>query len=131
VPVKWCIGFFVMRICRRPGCTALVKRGYCAEHQPDKRIPWKKLDDRKPQWKKDFYSSAKWTQCSILHRTREPLCRQCKTEGTITVAEITHHNPELEELIRLGKDPYADKYLESICHEHHQNELRKKRYAHQ
>jgi 5-methylcytosine-specific restriction enzyme A len=120
-----------MKICRKAGCNALTNEPYCEKH---KRIPeerqreaWRKLDEKKTDDAKRFYRSLRWTQASILHRGREPLCRRCRREGIITVATITHHNPDREILISRGIDLCDDRYLESICMEHHQEELRKKR----
>jgi hypothetical protein len=127
--VHW---FFIMamKICRRPGCTELVLRGYCAKHKQDPRECWKKLDAKKSPDAKEFYSSAAWTKVSIRHKAIEPLCRRCKAEGIISVVEIVHHNPSREELIRTGRSPLDDKWLESVCFNHHQGELRGKRRAH-
>jgi 5-methylcytosine-specific restriction protein A len=123
-----------LRICRKPGCTALVHSGYCDKHrhiqQDRKRQSWEQLNNRKTQEAKDFYSSARWTKCSVIHRAREPLCRRCRAQGMIRVADLTHHNPDRETLIAQGLNPFDDKYLESICSEHHQEELRNKRHAH-
>jgi 5-methylcytosine-specific restriction protein A len=120
-----------LRICRKPGCTTLVREGYCEKHrhipQEQKRQAWDELNKNKPEWKRRFYASAEWTRCSIIHRAREPLCRRCKGDGMITVAEMVHHNPDLDTLMEQGLNPLDDKYLESICFNHHQEELRKKR----
>ena len=120
-----------LRICRKPGCTILVKDGYCNKHryvlQENQRNSWSELDKRKTDEAKKFYSSSRWTQCSIIHRVREPLCRRCKKKGIIKVAEMVHHNPSREILVARELNPFDDQWLESLCFDCHQEELRKKR----
>ena len=68
-----------------------------------------------------------WTLASKRHRAKEPLCRQCKREGIISKGELVHHNPPLDELKARGLNPLDDKYLETLCFNCHQKELRRKR----
>jgi hypothetical protein len=121
------------KICRKIGCNVLTDEAYCEKHnripEEQKHESWRRLDDKKTNDAKKFYQSLRWTQASILHREREPLCRRCREKGMITVATITHHNPDREILIERGIDPCDDRFLESICSNHHQEELRKKRNA--
>jgi len=121
-----------LKPCKQPGCPALVTTGYCDHHAPSPeatRERFKALDDRMDPEIKRFYHGARWTAVSLLHRAKEPLCRSCKKEGRIVCGELTHHNPPLEELLREGKDPYADVYLEASCTPCHMRELNKKRYS--
>lgn len=121
-----------LRICRKSGCTELVKEGYCNKHQhltrERQRDSWSELDKRKTDEARRFYSGPRWTRCSVRHRAREPLCQRCKADGIIKVAEIVHHNPSRETLIDQDKNPYDDQYLESLCFNCHQEELRKRKY---
>lgn len=114
------------------GCRNLVHGpGYCPEHAPaaeaEAKARFKSLDNRVPEHLRAFYRSARWTAVSALHRQRKPLCRRCKSEGRIVCGELAHHNPPLEELLRAGKNPFDDQYLETLCHNCHQKELRAKR----
>lgn len=122
-----------LRMCLKSGCGTLVQQGYCDKHRhiqiQKQRLSWEELSKHKTEESKKFYSSSRWTQCSVVHRSREPLCRRCKAEGKIAVAEIVHHNPAREILIERGLNPYDDRWLESLCFDHHQQELRKRRVA--
>ncbi len=114
-------------ICSASGCNALIdKPGYCEKHQL-KRAALRLLDEKKTPEQKRFYSSLQWTKASLRHRQLEPLCRKCKAEGIVKEAELVHHNPDLQTLIDQGKNPFDDRYLESMCFNHHQKELRVKR----
>jgi hypothetical protein len=117
------------RICRSVGCMALVASGYCAKHAHiEKEIldnRFKRVEAKKTPEQRKFYSSTRWTNCSRIHRIREPLCRRCKTMGRITPATLTHHNPPREVLIRQGLSPFDDKFLESSCFNCHQKELKR------
>ena len=113
-------------MCRHPGCSTLLSQpGYCAKHA--KQHEFKKLDKRKDPERVAFYRTYKWRRTSEQHRIAEPLCRQCKENGIIEQAYGVHHNPDLSELLAKGLDPLDEKYLESICFNCHQKELRRKR----
>jgi 5-methylcytosine-specific restriction protein A len=117
-------------ICRKPGCSTLIDApGYCQRHttEIDSRINFRELDNRKTDEQKKFYSSREWTSASLAHRQSEPLCRRCRADGKIVAADMVHHNPSREELIKRGLNPLDDKYLESLCNNCHLAELRRKR----
>jgi len=120
-----------LRICRQVGCTELVISGYCAKHArvplENKRKSFEALDARKTTESQDFYSSARWTKISRLHRQYEPLCRRCKERGIVKAGDLAHHNPPREELLAAGLNPFDDQYLETLCLECHQEDLRKKK----
>jgi hypothetical protein len=113
------------------GCPEIVPigyGGYCLRHAHIKKTMTKdvfrELDKKKTPEQKRFYSSSLWTSTSKNHLREEPLCRQCKQNGKVKIATITHHNPPLSEILENGGNPYAEENLESICH---QKELYKKR----
>jgi hypothetical protein len=122
------------RICKKPGCTALVKSGYCEKHSfilnENKRESFDNLDSKKSDRAIQFYRSAAWTQKSKEHRASEPLCRKCKEIGIVTVGELVHHEPDLEYLFDNNLDPLDDQYLETICIPHHQKILKSKNNSH-
>jgi 5-methylcytosine-specific restriction protein A len=117
-----------LRACKVPGCPNLVRGpGYCPDHadraRQDTRDRFRRLDERVTPEARRFYQSASWTEVSRLHRTREPLCRRCKKNGRIVAGELVHHDPPLAELLRDGKNPLSDEYLETLCMRCHQAEL--------
>lgn len=113
-------------ICTYIGCSKLVSSGSrCSDH-PYERMR-DKLDSKKTPEAKAFYSSWKWTKTSREHRQLEPLCVRCKEYDIVTQGVLVHHNPEREELIAQNLDPFDHKYLETLCFNCHQKELRAKR----
>jgi 5-methylcytosine-specific restriction endonuclease McrA len=117
------------RLCRHVGCSALVDLGYCELHArpAGPRESFKRLDEKKTNDQRSFYSSRRWTETSRSHRRNEPLCRACKSVGKVTAGEMVHHDPELEILLQNGFDPFDDKYLVTLCNNCHLAELRKKK----
>ena len=116
-------------ICRKNGCYSLINSpGYCDIHQ-DESSPFKSLDSKKTVETKKFYSSWKWTKTSRQHRIKYPLCEQCQTDGKTHAAEMVHHEPPLEVLLKKGLNPLSEKYLHSLCNSCHLGELRDKRIA--
>lgn len=85
------------------------------------------LDKKKTAEQKKFYSSGAWTRTSLKHRKKKPLCRRCLEKGSRVKVDLVHHNPAYEELIAKGLNPFAEEYLESLCFNCHQAELRAKR----
>ncbi|MDR2593010.1 MAG: hypothetical protein LBC59_09475 [Chitinispirillales bacterium] len=120
--------------CRKQGCSNLVPQGgtgYCPTHahvaKADVREGFSALDRKKTPEQKAFYSSTRWTETSLKHRQLEPLCRRCKAKGRVVAAEMVHHNPPVDVLLREGKSPFDHQYLESLCNDCHLGELRLKR----
>ena len=114
-------------ICRKSGCNILIdKPGYCEDHK-SLNNPFRKLDEKKTDETKKFYSSSAWTKTSLNHRKNEPLCQECKKKGIIKSGELVHHEPSLEELLKKGFNPLDHKYLETLCFNCHQGHLRAKR----
>ena len=112
-------------ICRRAGCNVLLDApGYCEQHKVD---PFKQLQAKKTDSQKQFYSSYKWTMKSRDHRSKFPLCEQCKKRGLTVPGQMVHHNSDLTELWAQNLDPLSDKYLETLCNLCHLDELRKKK----
>lgn len=123
-----------LTLCRKQGCPNLVPQGglgYCPAHthvaKEVIRENFSVLDAKKTPEQRAFYTSKRWTETSLKHRQLEPLCRRCKANGCIVAAEMVHHNPPVEVLLREGKSPYDHQYLESLCNDCHLGELRLKR----
>lgn len=119
----------VKGICRAPGCNALVQaseKGYCSRHKrPDYKITM--LKNKAPGSAK-FYSAAAWQKTRNAFITLHPCCTRCKIEKGITVkGDVVHHTTERVDLIAAGKNPYAFKYLETICFSCHRKELQLRR----
>jgi 5-methylcytosine-specific restriction protein A len=115
--------------CRHPGCASLLPRpGFCPAHRPEAvRSGFAALEARKTDAARAFYSSKRWTDASLRHRNKEPLCRRCRAAGRIVSAQMVHHNPPVEELVAKGLSPFDERFLESLCNDCHLTELRKKK----
>lgn len=112
------------RICRKQNCRsfAVEGSGYCSEHKTGR---FDDLTRKKEEWKKKFYSSWKWRQKSLSFRKANPFCAMCLPRRTL--ATLVHHEPSLEELMEEEKDPFDDQYLQALCFNCHQRELKSKR----
>jgi len=111
-------------ICNHNGCNNLIPApGYCNEHIIEgikkKRQSWADADKAKSPEAKAFYSDPRWTRASKIHRKREPLCWRCKKEGWITKGQMVHHEPSREKIVKNGDNPYADRYLVTLCNSCH------------
>lgn len=118
--------------CKKTNCFNLTndKTGYCYEHKYLHKEKIKKnferLDKKKTPEQIKFYHSIAWRKVSEKVRRQEPFCRRCKASGYLVPAVLVHHNPEVDILISQGLSPYDEKYLEPLCHNCHQQDLRKK-----
>jgi len=111
-------------ICKYNGCNELVPApGYCKEHHSEgvkkKRESWADADAKKSPEAKAFYADPRWTRASKRHRRQEPLCRQCKKEGWTTKGQMVHHEPSREKIVEMGGNPFADRYLVTLCNSCH------------
>jgi hypothetical protein len=117
-------------VCRKLGCNTLVETpGHCEDHQ-DKSVQEKgfeKQDYNKSMETKRFYSSYRWTKTSLRHRAKVPLCEECQESGIVQIAEMVHHEPPLEELLKRGLNAHDEQYLHSLCNNCHLGHLRDKK----
>jgi len=114
-------------ICRKTNCTTTISTpGYCDKHKKNEK-PFRTLDKKKTPEMKKFYSSYRWTKTSKDQRRREPLCEGCLENGKTKIAEMVHHEPPLQELLRRGLNPFSTEYLHSLCNNCHLVELRCKK----
>lgn len=61
-----------LRPCRHPGCAALVRGGYCPQHQPKER-----RSAQAAEWHR-WYNLPLWTrELRPAQLLREPFCREC------------------------------------------------------
>ena len=108
-----------LRPCRHPGCSALVRDGYCDAHRP-KRTNDRSQEAQSWRW---MYRTGKWLdELRPEQLLREPFCRECarqyppsdprhRTPATV-VDHIIPHRGEWDVFI----DPDD---LQSLCKRHH------------
>ena len=100
-----------LRPCRRPGCSALTRDGWCPAHKP-KQAPRRES----APWH-GWYSLPVWTDdLRKAQLLREPFCRECDRRGLRTWATDVDH-------IRDHKGNWAlftaRDNLQSLCHSCH------------
>lgn len=102
-----------LRPCLHPGCTALVRGGYCEQHQP-KRVERRSAESR--AWRR-WYSLPVWTDdLRPAQLLREPWCRECARRGLRVRATDVDHVVPFEGDWKLFTDPTN---LQSLCHSCH------------
>jgi 5-methylcytosine-specific restriction endonuclease McrA len=94
--------FMIIQRCRHPRCF---------EARPCKSHPKPEYRDTKTPKGGRFYSSSRWRKASERHRQREPLCRECKTQGRITVGAVTDHIVPISQ----GGDPWDENNHQTLC----------------
>ena len=99
-----------LRPCLHPGCTALVRSGYCERHRPP-RVERRSEDSRR------WYSLPVWTDDLRPEQlAREPFCRECAAHGLrVYATDVDHvvpHDGDWSKFI----DP---ENLQSLCHSCH------------
>lgn len=98
------------RPCAHPGCTALVKFGYCDAHKPAD-VPVS--EDRKAKMR--LYGRAAWQRARRAQLAEFPWCARCLRANIWTPAtdvhHLTPHHGDLEIFIASPK--------ESLCHSCH------------
>ena len=104
-----------LRPCRRPGCGALTREGWCPAHKPE-RPPDSRTGSARASWRR-WYSLQFWTAdlrpAQIL---REPLCRACARYGIRTHATDVDHIQDHKGDWTLFTDRNN---LQSLCHSCH------------
>lgn len=102
-----------LRPCRHPGCSQLVREGYCPAHKP------KDSDQRSAEaasWR-GWYNLPVWKDgLRPAQLLREPFCRECARRGIRTPAtDVDHavdHKGDWARFTDRGN-------LQSLCHSCH------------
>ena len=102
-----------LRPCLHPGCTALVRSGYCERHRPP-RVERRSEDSRR--WRR-WYSLPVWTDDLRPEQlAREPFCRECAAHGLrVYATDVDHvvpHDGDWSKII----DPENQQSISHSCH---------------
>lgn len=102
-----------LRPCRHPGCSALVRDGYCPAHKPKDR---EQRSDEAQAWRW-MYRTREWMDdLRPAQLLREPFCRECARRGIRTPATDVDHVVD-------HKGDWAKftdrSNLQSLCHSCH------------
>lgn len=102
-----------LRPCRHPGCSTLVRGGYCDAHQP-KRIDQRNEESKSWRW---MYQTAMWQdELRPEQLLREPFCRECARYGLRVRATDVDHIVDHKGDWHVFCDTTN---LESLCHPCH------------
>ena len=102
-----------LRPCLHPGCTTLVRSGYCDAHRP----PESARRSEKSQSYRHWYSLRIWTdELRPQQLAREPFCRDCARRGLrVYATDVDHVRPHDGDWSKFV-DPTN---LQSLCHSCH------------
>lgn len=109
-----------LRPCRKPGCLALTREGYCPEHKP------KQARRRESAAWHDWYFLPIWTdELRPEQLLREPFCRECARRGVRTRATDVDHVVDHKG----SWDRFIDRAnLQSLCHSCHSRKTMRDRW---
>lgn len=102
-----------LRPCRHPGCSVLVREGYCEAHKPKDRA---RRSEEAQAWRW-MYSTDEWTQdLRPAQLLREPFCRECARRSLrIPATDVDHVEPHRGDWAK-----FTDREnLQSLCHSCH------------
>lgn len=75
----------VLKVCAEPGCSELVLRGRCAEHEP-RRV----LDRERSSARARGYD-RRWEKARQTFLATHPACEHCRLEGATVEATVVDH----------------------------------------
>ena len=102
-----------LRPCLHPGCTTLVRSGYCDKHRP----PESTRRSAKSQSYRRWYSLRIWTdELRPQQLAREPFCRDCARRGLrVYATDVDHVVPHDGDWSKFVDETN----LQSLCHSCH------------
>lgn len=102
-----------LRPCLHPGCTTLVRDGYCDKHRP-KHVEHRSAESR--AWRR-WYSLPIWKDVlRPAQLAREPFCRECSRIGLRVRATDVDHIVPFEGDWQKFIDPSNHQSLCHTCH---------------
>lgn len=97
--------------CAAPGCSALVKSGYCATH---KRVATEPSTDERRKRNRMYWNDA-WKRRRISQLSSHPWCEDCLRANIYVPATDVHHVQRHEgDALTFAISP-----LQSLCHACH------------
>lgn len=102
-----------LRPCRKPGCAALTRDGWCDKHRP---APRRTIRGKSAAWHGWYIKSIWVDDLRPAQLTREPWCRMCAAKGWRTRAEVVDHVVPFRGDWGLFVDPSNH---QSLCKHHH------------
>lgn len=107
-----CVAEKPMKPCKRTGCTALTREGWCDKHKPD----WRGRERKASQAWHWMYRTKWWRDTRELVLLQDPWCRECAAYGVRTRAtEVDHTVPH-----KGNRHLFYDRSnLAPLCHQCH------------
>lgn len=101
------------RPCNNRQCTGIVRNGTCSKCGSQRRGKDRAYDANRGTSAERGYD-ATWRKLRRMHLASEPLCRDCKAEGRITMGGHIHH-------IKAKRDGGDNSFenLMTLCASHH------------
>ena len=100
-----------LKPCKKPGCSALTRDGWCSEHRPRKA---QRRESQEWHW---LYGTSLWKdRLRPAQLVREPFCRECALRGFRVRATVVDHVVPHRGDMGLFSDPDN---LESLCESCH------------
>jgi len=93
--------------CRHRTCTGVVQNGVCSQCGGQRTAKDRAYDKRRPGVR---YADRTWRKMRKMQLAHEPLCRDCKKQGTTRLATEAHH---IEKRRAGGEDSFDN--LMSLC----------------
>ena len=109
-----------MRPCKRPGCRAMTREGYCPEHKP-KRTRDRSEEAKAWHW---MYDTPEWRDdLRPTQLLREPYCEECDKRGLrrVRATDVDHRVDH-----KGNWEVFTDRSnLRSLCHSCHSRKTAK------
>ena len=105
-----------LRPCHYPGCSVLVRRGYCSAHQSVVDAGRVRTDEQREVHR--LYGRP-WKRIRAKQLADHPWCAQCEREGRLDVPAIHVHHKSRH---RGDAETFYRSELESLCHSCHSRE---------
>lgn len=101
----------ILRRCLHPGCTAMVPKGRCSQHETTQQRQDRAARGSSTQRGYD----ARWRRVRKAKLARNPLCEPCEAEGRTRAGDMVHHVVPIAE----GGERLAMGNLQTCCWECH------------
>lgn len=107
--------FKIATPCRCPGCGALTREPFCADHKSYEKAVKTDYEKRYASNRDPRYKTQRWVKSRAHHAAKNPLCADCLLEGRVVPMKIVDHVEEVKD----GGDFFNPKNFRSLCTEHH------------
>ncbi len=79
-----------LRPCKRTGCTALTREGWCEQHKPD----WRERERKASAAWHWMYNTKWWKRTRQMVLLEDPWCYECAAHGQrVRATEVDHRTP--------------------------------------